>query len=109
MDVICCIFNLGSDSSVNLAWNVLVFKIAASGRTVRSGVLSARRPSVEHLRVCSLVPARGQLDLPPAVPLCLSKRQAESQNSDLFCFELVAPNCIKCNMGGNLYVQCQEI
>lgn len=35
--------------------------------------------------------------------------KAESQNSDLFCYELVAPNCIKCIVGGNLYVQLQEI
>lgn len=47
--------------------------------------------------------------LPLAAPLCLSDREAESQSSDLLCYESVAPNCIKCIMGGNLYVQCQEI
>ena len=47
--------------------------------------------------------------LPPAVLLCLSKRQAESQNSGLFCCELVAPNCNKCITGGHLHVQRLEI
>lgn len=77
MDVMCCIFNIRSDKTVpiDLAWNVLFYRITAVRCwMVRSGVLGSRGPSVEHLHVCSPVPSWGQLDLPPAVPLCVYLR-----------------------------------
>lgn len=77
---------------------------------MKSDFLSSCLPSDEHFQCVQPCPYPGvSWMLPPAVLLCLSRRQTESQNSDLFCYELVAPNCTKCITGGNLYVQRLEI
>lgn len=72
---------------------------------MKSDSLGSYLPSDERFRGCGARCSSWVSPiLPPAAPLCLPTRETESQGSDLFCYELVAPNCIKCIMSGNLYV-----